>query len=155
MPFQLFHSLFPELAERETRSITVLPHSEHNLPPGQYGFLEMFCDEPGCDCRRAFFMVMASFRQQPQAFVAWGWEDLEFYRRWMHDDFMDARDLQGPILNFGSPETELSPAILELARTVLLADPNYVERVKRHYGLFRNAVETKAASRVRKKRPHR
>jgi hypothetical protein len=57
MPFQLFHDLFPEMAERETRSVIVPPGSPPSgLPPGQYAFLEMFCNEKGCDCRRVFLL---------------------------------------------------------------------------------------------------
>lgn len=29
------------------------------LPPEEYSFIEMFCDEPECDCRRAFFTVIS------------------------------------------------------------------------------------------------
>ncbi len=43
MPFRMFHDYFPEIAEQETRSITVLPQSNMGLPAGSYGFLEMFC----------------------------------------------------------------------------------------------------------------
>lgn len=142
MPFRMFHDYFPEIAERETRSITVLPGSGIPLPAGGYAFLEMFCDEPGCDCRRVFFMVMASFRTEEQAVVAWGWEDVEFYAKWMkYGDRSEAEMLQGPILNFGSRETDLSDGILDLARDVLLKDADYVERVKRHYRMFRERVD--------------
>lgn len=62
MPFRLFHDLFPEIAERETRSV-FLPVAQNGLPAGGYAFKEMFCDEPGCDCRRAFFPVDDLVRQ--------------------------------------------------------------------------------------------
>ena len=143
MPFQSFHDLFPDVAERETRTITVLPGSNLGLPPGQYAFPEMFCNEKGCDCRRVFFMVLASFSKEEQAVVAWGWEDIKFYRRWLkHGDREDARELQGPVLNLGSPETDLAPAILELARNVLLKDVAFTDRVRRHYRMFRDKVES-------------
>jgi len=142
MPFRMFHDYFPEIAERETRSITVPPQSNLGLPSGSYGFLEMFCDEAGCDCRRVFFTVMASFRTDIQAVIAWGWEDIQFYANWIkYGDRKDAKYLQGPILNIGSPETELSDAILELARSILLEDADYVHRIKRHYRMFRKRVE--------------
>jgi hypothetical protein len=142
MPFVLFHDYFPELAERETRSLTVLPGSNLGLPPGEYGFLEMYCDEPGCDCRRVFFYVVCSFRKEVQAVVAWGWEDLAFYAKWMkHGDKTDAVYLKGPVLNLGSPATDLAPALLEVVRTILLQDPEYVERIKRHYRMLREKID--------------
>ena len=153
MPFRLFHDYFPAVAERETRSITVTPQSDSGLPVGSYGFLEMFCDEPGCDCRRVFFLVMASFRREEQAVVAWGWESVAFYAKWYkYGDREDAKLLQGPVLNMGSPQTELSDAILDLARDVLLKDVAYVERVKEHYRMFRERVEGRGSHRCLKKR---
>jgi hypothetical protein len=148
MPFRLFHDELPAIAERETRTLTLLQLSESGLPAGTYSFLEMFCDEPGCDCRRVFFMVMTSFRKGTQAVVAWGWEDVEFYSKWLkYGDRRDAEELQGPVLNSGSPETDLSEAILDLTREVLLEDPGYIERIQRHYRMFRKKVEARAKRR--------
>ena len=162
MPYQLFHDLFPVTAKAETRSITVLgDESGTGLPPGHYGFCEMFCNEPGCDCRRVLFYVVSSFREDPVAVVAWGWETPEFYVEWLHDDDPEIiAELIGPTLNLGSPETELSEAILELVRDVLLQDNSYVERVKQHYQQFRKRIDaetgrTKAKRKPRKKRRKR
>jgi len=142
MPFRLFHDYFPEIAERRHEAITILPQSNLGLPTGSYGFLEMFCDESGCDCRRVFLMVMASFRSDVQARDRMGWEDIQYYVDWnKYGEPKDAKYLQGPILNVGSPETELSNALLELARNVLLKDSDYVQRIKRHYRMFRDRVD--------------
>jgi hypothetical protein len=145
MPYQLFHNLFPEMAETETRSVTVIGEVPgQSLPPGNYGFCEMFCNERGCDCRRVFFYVVASFRPGPEAVIAWGWESPEFYAKWMHDDDPEmVSDIMGPSLNLGSPETELSRALLDFVRDDLLQDEEYVERVKRHYRLFRARIDGK------------
>ncbi len=145
MPYSLFHSRFPDVAERETRTVTVIDSSDFNLPPAHYSFLEMFCDEPGCDCRRVFFSVVSSLQKDIQAVIAWGWEEREFYTKWMGDD--DPRfinDLIGPALNLASPRSNLAPALLYLLRNVLLQDAAYVERVKRHYAMFRQEVDKKA-----------
>jgi hypothetical protein len=148
MPYRLFHDLFPAVAERETRTLTILPGSNTGLPAGHYAFLEMFCDEPGCDCRRVFFSVVSSIRQEIEAVVAWGWEDIAFYAAWMKDDDPEVlASLKGPALNLGSPETALAPALLELTRTVLLRDGDYVERLKRHYQLFRQRIDEGRSSR--------
>jgi hypothetical protein len=140
--YVLFHNYFPELAKRETRSITILPGSDLGLPAGEYGFLEMYCDEPGCDCRRVFLYVVCSFRKGVQAVVASGWEDVAFYAKWMkYGNETDAVHLKGPVLNLGSPATDLAPALLEVVRSILLRDPEYVERIKRHYTMFREKID--------------
>ena len=153
MPYIPFHEYFPEIAERETRSITVPPGADLGLPAGEYGFLEMYCDEPGCDCRRVFFCVVRPDHQGPEAVVAWGWEDVDFYANWLkYGDAADAAELKGPVLNLASPATQLAPALLELVRNVLLTDPEYVERIKRHYRMFRDRVDQPRAAR-RSRRP--
>jgi hypothetical protein len=141
MPFVAFHELCPDVARRETRTVSVLPAAKLGVPAGDYQFIEMYCDERGCDCRRVFFTVLSSTQQQVQAVIAWGWEDRAFYTRWLgiNDPHM-AREMQGPILNLGSPQSENAEALLELARQVLLVDPVYVERIKRHYALFRSKI---------------
>jgi hypothetical protein len=142
MPFVQFHDYLPELAERETRTITIFPGSGFDLPPTEYGLVEMFCDEPGCDCRRVIFMVMSSMTEKPEAFVSFGWESRQFYEKWMGDDdpFI-ITELMGPALNFGSPAARHAPAILEMVKEVALNDPDYVARVKQHYALFREKID--------------
>lgn len=88
----------------------------------------MFCDEPGCDCRRAFFSVVSSLQNEIKAVIAWGWEEREFYAKWMGDnDPHVINELKGPALNLASPQSNLAPALLDLFREVLLQDPSYVE----------------------------
>lgn len=142
MPYAPFHELCPEVAERETRTITILPGSNVRLPAAAYQFIEMYCDEPGCDCRRLFFNVMSSATMDVVAVIAWGWESLGFYRRWlgMNDPEM-IKDLKGPILNLCSPQTVHSGAVLQLAQRLLLTDAAYVERIKRHYAMFREKID--------------
>jgi hypothetical protein len=142
MPFVPFQDLCPEIAERETRTITVLPGAKLGLPPAHYEFVEMFCDEPGCDCRRVFLFVLSSLRQDVEAVIAWGWESLDFYKSWlgMADREM-VKDLKGPVLNLCSPQTTNAPVILQLAKKFLLNDGAYVERLQRHYAMFREKID--------------
>lgn len=153
MPYTPFHSRFPDVAEHETRSVTVLKPSKFNLPPARYAFLEMFCDEPGCDCRRVFFSVVSSLRKEVEAVIAWGWEEREFYVKWMGDDDpLIIDDLKGPVLNLASPQSNLAPALLDLFREYSLQDTAYIERVKRHYDMFRRDIDNKAKRGVRGKK---
>ena len=142
MAFVLFHDRLPEAAERETRTITVLGHSDYGLPSGDYSFLEMFCDEAECDCRRVFFYVVSAPHHRLEAVVAWGWETRDFYAKWMRsEDPVTAAELKGPTLNLGSPQSALAPGILKLTEEVLLRDGAFVERVKQHYVLFRGTID--------------
>ncbi len=143
MPYQAFIDFFPDLAKRETRCIIVPPGRVGSpLPEGEYALIEQYCNDGGCDCRRVFFFVQSSFRQGPEAVIAWGWESREFYARWMGDDDEASLDaLQGPVLNVGSPQTDLAPILLEQVETLLSADTAYVARIREHYRLFRQHVD--------------
>jgi hypothetical protein len=151
MPYVSFHEYFPEIAKRETRSITILKGSSSGLPAGEYGFLEMYCDERKCDCRRVFFCVVSSPKKEPLAVIAYGWEGPEFYAEWMGDDDPETiEELKGPSLNMGSPQSSLAPAILKLVENVLLKDKSYVERIKTHYRMFRDRIDRKLLSKRRR-----
>lgn len=142
MPYAMFLQHFPEIAELETRTVKVLQRLPSGLAPGDYSLLEMFCDEPGCDCRRVMFYIVSSRTNGVEAMVAYGWESRDFYVKWMGDDDPHViDDLQGPVLNLGSPQSKHAPAILELIETVVLQDEAYIERVKRHYALFRERID--------------
>ncbi len=152
MPYAAFHSSFPEVAQRETRTITLLDDSRFGLPLDQYTFLEMFCDEPGCDCRRVFFNVVSSYRNEAEAMIAYGWESRDFYVKWMGDDDPYVIDeLRGPALNLASPQSSLAPAVLEMFRSVLLPDTAYIERVQRHYAMFREKVDRRRPAKLRRR----
>lgn len=138
MPYESFHSQFPEIAEKETRTITVMNHE--GIPRGNYGLIEMYCNEPACDCRRVFFDVYDWERGTSMAIIAYGWESEKFYARWFgENDPGMIHDLQGPVLNFGSPQSRYAPAFLALIKGIL-KDSKYVSRLKRHYRIFKDAV---------------
>ena len=142
MPYVPFYEYFPEIAERETRSITVPKRSSSGLPAGEYGFVEMFCNERKCDCRRVFFYVVSRSTEGPLAVIAYGWESPEFYARWMSDDSPEVIDeLKGPSLNMASPQSDFAPALLDMVKDVLLQDESYVERIKKHYRMFRDRID--------------
>jgi len=138
--YSMLYDYCREAAEAETRTITVFEKNEFNLPPGHYSFIEMFCNDPGCDCRRCFFMVRADWSSEPLAYIGYGWESLDFYTKWMGDDEL-SDSLSGAGLEPMQRQTEHAPKILRLFKSVLLPDRNYVERVKRHYALMRSVSD--------------
>ena len=142
MPYEPFYDRFKEIAMKETRSITTQNHAD--LPDDDYGFLELYCNDENCDCRRVFFDVVSKNRGKSVAVVAYGWEDSAFYIRWYRqNDPQIIREMQGPILNDASAQSELAPALLKLVRNTLLKDPAYIERLKRHYWMFKEKVDPK------------
>ena len=142
MPFAPFYQLCPDVAQQETRTITVMENAELGLPAGDYSFIEMFCNEPNCDCRRVFLNVYSTTTKKTEALITCGWENLAYYTRWIGlNDPELAKEMQGPNLDLSSPKSDTAKTLLRLATSLLLTDPGYVERIKRHYQLFRSKVD--------------
>jgi hypothetical protein len=130
------YARFRDLAFREMRSATVL--GDPIVPPGEYGFLELYCDEPHCDCRRVVLQVLRSDTgARVWATINYGWETIDFYERWFHGDRAGAADMAGATLDPLNEQSEHSDGLLRLFRDVVLRDAAYVERLKRHYRLFK------------------
>lgn len=151
MPFAPFTAKFRELGIAETRVLTAL-----NLPgviPGEYALMELYCDEPGCDCRRVLFSVHRRGSKIPEAVIGYGWESIEFYSQWLgRDDPKAIREMQGPSLNPISPQSSMAPALLQ-QMPFILQDIKYVERLKRHYAMFRAEVEQGTGTSSRRQLP--
>jgi SEC-C motif len=141
MPYAPFYDLFPEVAKAETRNL--IAFEDPLLPPDQYVLMELYCNEIGCDCRRVFFNVYSEAKKVFVAVIAYGWESREFYKKWMHgdDDPLVINDLMGPVLNLGSYQSELAPALLARI-TEVLRDKEYVQRLKRHYRLYKDRINS-------------
>ena len=74
-----FHSLLPELAQREVRCIHLGPvpgvAPASGLSAGEYAFIEFYCEDLECDCRRVFLQVLARSQQDKVlASINCGWE---------------------------------------------------------------------------------
>jgi hypothetical protein len=133
-----FYTHFSDLAARETRTITLRGRAD--IPDGEYGLVEFYCDEPDCDCRRVIFRVVsAPPDMRTYATINYGWESLAFYTRWMHGDAKTAAMMQGATLEPFGPQSQHSAAFLELVK-IVLQDAVYVRRLQEHYRLFKEAL---------------
>ncbi len=134
-----FFSKFPQQAAAETRSVTVT--SYRGVPNGEYAFIEFFCDDPKCDCRRVILRVIRKDTgPKIWATITFGWEPPEFYRRWTKFPELPG---SGAALEPISIQSAHAPAILGLFEDVIQKDPAYVERLKRHYAQVKQAAGAK------------
>ncbi len=139
MPMIPFYTKYLDLAVDEKRMLTVFGRDD--LPDGEYGFVELYCNEAGCDCRRVIISVVTpTTDSKVWATLNYGRENLEFYERWLGDK-ENAVDCKGPSLDPINPQTKYSPVLLGLFEQ-LLTDEKYVERLKRHYELFKRPAKT-------------
>lgn len=133
---------FYEVCPNAGEEIRVMPVRNHpRLPDGDYGLIDSFCADPDCDCRVIYIFVVSESQPGVLTSITFGWEPLEFYRKWMKADKVDdvIRDLKGPALMSMAPQTEFSHALLELV-TLRLKERSYVDFLKRHYRQFKDAL---------------
>ena len=128
----------PHIAVNETRTLRF--NGSLILPDGEYGFIELYCDDPKCDCRRVLIQVMTpTSGQKVWATINYGWENAGYYKKWCHsnDD-----DYQGPFLDPINAQSPYAGTLLELFKQ-MLNDKAYVECFAKHYGLFRKQLTAK------------
>jgi len=124
MGMVLFGALFPQIASKETRTLTVT--NRPALPPDTYGLLELFCVDAGCDCRRVMINVVAHSTMKHQATINYAFD---------RDDPMP-----GPFVDQINMQSELSHVLLDLVREYLAQDADYVKRLERHYYMVKAAL---------------
>ena len=145
-----FHSLLPELAQREVRCVQLggTPESAAKpaLPADEYAYLEYYCNDLNCDCRRVFLEVVA--RGQPGkifASIGYGWEKESFYRQRMPWAPDEAKGTVRGELDPLNEQSEFSEVFLDLFQRVVLDEP-YRLRLRRHYQLFREELVRRQAA---------
>lgn len=139
MDYAPFQEQFPNIAEQETRSLTVTRDTE--VPAGTYLLMELYCTEPDCDCRRVFLDTVSVEENETVAVIAYGWEDREYYEDWFGMDMPQMIDeLKGPALNLASPQSEYASAMLKTIEEHVLNDDAYVKRIQNHYQMFKDSI---------------
>lgn len=136
-----FHTFFPDLAQREVRCLHIGPGPGGGLPADEYPFLEFYCEDLQCDCRRAFLQVIS--KNQPGrifASINVGWEDEAFYRKRMLWDPDAARRIVRGELDPLNAQSEFAEDFLDLFQRLVLDVP-YRLRLRRHHRLFRAELE--------------
>ncbi len=122
-----FHLPFPEVARLETRAIILFDTNSFGLPPDTYGLVDLYCEEPGCDCRRVMLNVLSDKTRRQVATINHGFESSPL-------------DPEQTFLDPLNPQTDLSARLLELVRDHVLREEAYVARLHRHYQMFKDAV---------------
>jgi hypothetical protein len=107
---------------------------DHGVPAGSYGFIEHYCADPSCDCRRVVLNVWAEKAPgETLATIGYGWEDEQFYTDWMHGDAEMGKDMKGPELEKMQPQSAYSEGLLTLFKDVVMQDETYLRRLQEHY----------------------
>ena len=131
------HTLLPDLPVR-----TLHIQGAGDVPDGDYDLIECFCNEIDCDCRRVMISVLACNTNKIVAYISYGWESVDFYLKWAYN-LADAIECKGPYLDPLNQQSPYAPFFLSLFEGYVLQDKTYVERLKKHYALFKAALKRK------------
>jgi hypothetical protein len=150
MIFKRFMEFFPEITENETRRITL--RNDPQIPDGEYAYVESFCEDKHCDCRRVYFDVLQidpDYEMFHAATISYGWEDLDFYLSWSpYLPSEMAAEMKGPALERAHRQSRYAERFLEFFESKFLSDPAYIERIKRHYAMFKARLGGKAIKKI-------
>jgi hypothetical protein len=115
------------------------------LPDGNYRFVDTYCTDPSCDCRKTMIQV---FRNDVHvSTINFGWESVAFYQKWMGDSKDDGTSvsMRGAGIDLTSPDG-VSPKGM-LAFFMALLDEDWIAKFRAHYA----AVKRKLAEPKQKK----
>ncbi len=129
MTMRPFHLLFPEVAERECRTIRLMNHER--LPSRRFIFLESYCVEPRCDCRRVMLSVVDEGTRAQVATINHAFEPPGP----PHED--EGQTFLDPL----NPQSELSGDLLAQFQKMIEHDPGYQDRLERHYEAWKTVVD--------------
>src|SRR3989338_254960 len=137
-----FAQLFPGIVLDEIWQVENKDYD--SIPRGKLYFLESYCADPKCDCKRVFLNVRHAGRIL--ATIGFGWGTENYYRKWYAgktekttDAFTEEiiHDLRGPVLETTGCSSEYSGSLLEYFKSTLENDAAFVCHIRRHYALFK------------------
>lgn len=143
--FSSFFDKFPELIASECRNIFAIEGMYNHIPEGNYGFIELFCNRPGCDCRTAMIAIVTSEpTSKLWAVLRYGWESSQFYFDWLGDKSELSEKLPGVFLDPGSPDNLLAKEFLSVFTSMIENDKKYAARIETHYQMYRDLIDNEA-----------
>ena len=137
----LLDTLLPDLANRETRIVATSLDASGHAKTG-YAFLEFYCVDPTCDCRRVMFGVHDLATGARLATISYGFAD---------PNGDDPDNL--PELDPFNEQSERADEVLALFEDVMLHDQVFLDRLPLHYAAVRELVRAQPERRLLTRRP--
>lgn len=140
MLFSSFFDEFPELIKKEFRNIFIFNDGAYkHIPPGNYAFLEMFCPDTKCDCRKVIINVISANPHKTWAILNYGWEPEEYYKTWWGRNTQLYKPMSG--VTFDPPTNNpLKKEFLDIYQDLIHRDKEYAKRIESHYSMFKKKM---------------
>jgi hypothetical protein len=117
-----------------------------HLPDGDYTFIDTYCTDASCDCRRTLIQILHNGIHVST--IGFGWESPSFYKNWMKDTSDEGYmpQLHGATIDMSSPNK--IPVQPMLAFFGALLDQKWISIFKSNYAAVKKKI---AATNNRKK----
>ena len=117
---------------------TVSIKQSPQLPDGEYSFVDAYCTDPECDCRKTMIQVMHN--EKLVSLINYGWESATFYENWIGGSAKDdpMPKMQGASIDITSPDLVSSDGMLALFNALL--NDIWIAKFKHHYDEVKAAV---------------
>ncbi len=121
---------------------TVSIKQSPQLPDGEYNFVDTYCADPNCDCRKTMIQVMHNGNLA--SVINYGWESAAFYKNWMGSSDKDNSmpKMHGASIDITSPDLVSADGVLALFNALL--NDMWIAKFRRHYGKVKAAMSKKA-----------
>lgn len=128
-----------EILGAECQIRTVVLTDDPYLPSGEYSFLDTYCMENNCDCRKTIIQIFHD--NKLVSIVGYGWESPKFYLRWLNSTRYRklVKGMSGLSIDSSSPNLVSPKGILLLVQHLL--DDNWTSMLRKHYSLIRKAAK--------------
>ncbi|MDD2736120.1 MAG: hypothetical protein PHF56_19490 [Desulfuromonadaceae bacterium] len=126
MSLQPYSVIFPE--KEEPVMALQLDRKTGKIPKGAYGFIELYCTDKECDCRRTTLFVLNE-KMQEKAVISLGFDP---------DD-----DMAGPFLDGFYTQSPYAGHLLDIFVELINDNPEFLDAMHRHYREVRTKVEGK------------
>ena len=119
------------------RTITLGPDSY--LPSGEYHFIDTYCTDNDCDCRKTIIQIFKD--EKLVSIVSFGWESPKYYLQWLGSsrDVEWAKEMSGVSIDPSSPDLVSPDGILRLVNHLM--DETWTSILKEHYRRIRKTIK--------------
>jgi len=120
----------------QVRTVSIVQSPQ--LPGGEYSFIDMYCADPECDCRKTMIQVMHNGK--PVSVINFGWESDSYYENWMGGSAEDnpMPQMHGASIDITSPDLVSRKGILSLFNALL--NDMWIAKFKQHYDKMKLAM---------------
>ncbi len=118
---------------------TVGLRDSRQLPDGDYRFVDTYCTDPACDCRKTMILVYRN--DMHVSTINFGWESAAFYADWMGSEEGDemSSNMSGASIDITSPDGVSPQGMVAFFQALL--DENWIAKFKAHYDGVKSKTE--------------